>query len=163
MNFVFFPQSDYFLEYDPLSSRPKLDYTPQPDFKKAYDFLKMLEAEGNIYLVAHTGVHEWYRHQTNFYWLSFPFGSDAKKVQYAVVDNEGYFVERYTGAPVIDDTDVLEELMADNHGFVIWDYFSTDDHLPRPMISAVKKRSKLIFEDIANPDLPWTQMQIYQF
>lgn len=162
-SFTLLPQNRYFLEYDPYSSYPKLDYTPQPDFKKAYAFLENQSQKDDLFIVAHTAVHEFYMPGSNFYWLGFHFGSDLTGPNYAIKEYDGYLVDAYTGTGIIDDLEILKGLMAENQGYVIWDYFSIDNRLDKNIRHFIENNAELIFSDRANSQLPWTQIWIYKF
>jgi len=162
-SFAFFPKSDYFLEYDPLSNSPKLDYTPQPDFKKAYQFIEKNKKGGDLMLVAHTAINKWYLPDSDFYWLGFNFGLDPSLPDNATVEQDDYLVDVYTGTGIVDDLEILKQLMEENHGYIIWDYFAIDDRLNETMKEYVKVNAELVYNHRADPNLPWTEIWIYKF
>ena len=163
MNFILLPQANYFLEFDPFSKNPKLDYTPQPDLKRAYAFLEEQKKEDDLFIVAHTAIHQWYMPDKQFYWLGFNFRNDQRLPNHAIVEHEGYFVDYYTGVGIVDDLEILEDLMAKKHGYIIWDFFAVDDRINQNSKQFVEKKAELIYHHQANKNLPWTQVWIYKF
>ncbi|MFH0837840.1 MAG: glycosyltransferase family 39 protein, partial [Patescibacteria group bacterium] len=155
-SFALNSKSDYFLEYDPLSNSPKLDYTPQPDFKKAYQFIEKNKKSVDLMLVAHTAIHKWYLPDSDFYWLGFNFGLDPSLPDHATVEQDGYLVDVYTSTGIVDDLEILKQLMEEKHGYVIWDYFAIDDRLNEAMKEYVKVNAELVYNHQADPELPWT-------
>ncbi|MBU0712520.1 glycosyltransferase family 39 protein [bacterium] len=162
-SFTLNPKSEYFLEHDPLSNGPKLDYTPQPDFKKAYQFIEKNKKSGDLMLVAHTAIHKWYLPDSDFYWLGFNFGLDPSLPDHATIEQGDYFVDVYTGTGIVDDLEILQELMETNHGYIIWDYFAIDSRLSQPIIEHIRVNAELVYNHQADPELAWTGIWIYKF
>ena len=164
MNFILLPQANYFLEYDPIKKvETVIDYTPQPNFKAAYNELRGGVEPDDIFIVAHTAIHQWYMPDSQFYWLSFYFGNDQTLPNHAIVEHEGYFVDYYTGVGIVDDLEILQDLMAKKHGYIIWDLFAVDDRINWNSKQWVEKNAELVYHHQASKNLPWTQIWIYKF
>ena len=161
---VFVPQKEYYLEFDPAYSvLNRWDYTPQPDFKEAYNFVRANLQEGDVVLAAHTAMHHWYLPDTQAYWLGFLFIYDARRSSFFFMDEEGKQVEGYMGYPVIENKNDLEDVLNQQHGFVLVDHFSVSAKREAGILEYLEKRAPVVFEDQAHPERKWTKIWVGRF
>ncbi len=183
-HFVFFPRKNYFLEYDPkfysLHSRSDLippysinndkkreelvrDFTPQPDFNGAYSYINKEKRAGDIFLVAFSPIHHWYLPNTESYWLGFLFLDDKRRRTFYRVDENGYKIDAYVGLQTIYTVDELQELLENNHGFIIMDHYSVSTYVSPQIIQLLQKKAHIVYTDQLNENLPWTRVFVGRF
>ncbi len=157
------PGNKYFLEYDPTPvNKITWDITPQPDFNKVYEFIEKNRKPDDVFIVAHTAIHHWYIPDSRYYWLAFPFRL-VKGIDKIVQTDDNRKVEYYTGVPVINDLDTLQNIMENNHGFVIIDFYPAAGLIKKEYKRYIEKNAPLVFFDQANPDLKWTKVWVSRF
>ena len=162
-NFILWPQANYFLEYDPVKrGNIYMDYTPQPNFKAVYNVIKKDSSKNDVFIVAHSAIHEWYMLDTDYYRIEFDFLT-KKSNNKVVLKKEGKKIDYYTGIPVIDSLDDLKALTENNHGYIILDYFSMDVRIDQNIIDYIKDNNISVYYDQLNKELPWTTVWVYKF
>ena len=161
-NFVILPRTNYFLEYDPMKRGDiYMDYTPQPNFKAVYDVIKKDSSKNDVFIVAHSAIHEWYMLDSNYYQIKFSPESKASFRSLAGVD--GKKIDLYTGAPILDSLENLKKIMENKHGYAILDYISMDNNIDKQIIDYIKENNISAYFDQLNPKLPWTTVWVYKF
>ncbi len=162
--YVLAPQKDYFLEYDTSDGELNIwDYTPQPDYNAAYHYIETHRSDGDVFIVAHTALHHWYMPESKSYWLGFLFLHDPKRTSFVHKDSEGWRREAYMGYPIISGREDLETIFANQHGFVIIDYYSMSTRTPPGTIKYLLEQAPVVFHNDAHPDRPWTRVWVGRF
>jgi 4-amino-4-deoxy-L-arabinose transferase-like glycosyltransferase len=144
---VFMPQEKYFLEADDpakIGDRPSYAYTPQPDWNAAYSFIKKNRSENDLIISSHAHFNKIFLGEAGF-WIKYDYlGIDDRP---ASIKNDR---EYYVGAKVIDDLAELKEIIADKHGFIVFDYMADDGKIPSEIIDFIDQNFELVFEKIDN-------------
>ena len=161
---VFIPQKNYFLEYDPYFKNINIwDYTPQPDFNSAYNYIQQHRQKNDIFLVAHTAIHNWYMPNTEAYWLGFLF-IDKPGRKFFYLDNPtGGKTEGYLGLPIIATFTDLQNILLNHHGFVIIDYFAMSTDIPGPFVQYLLEKAPIRFTSELGKNMPWNRVWVGRF
>ena len=158
------PKDNYYLEYDNvqegLSAR---DYTPQPNYKEAYQVVIDLMDENSIFLVAHAGVHEWYVNSNNpVYKFDYRHLNNFTVPNQIIRETEEGMIDTYTGVPIIEDLLELKEIVSGKHGYIILDHYSTDVRIDQEIIDYIKANYEEIYSSQIGPH-KWNRMWVYEF
>ncbi len=163
-NFLIFPEKEYFLEYDAYYDELNIwDYTPQPDFKGAYEYIETQRKENDIYLVAHSALHHWYMPESKVYWLGFLFIDDAKRKNFYVTKPQGQIIDGYMAYPSISTFEELENILNTNHGFVIIDYYAMSTDVPGEVVKYLLEKAPVTFTNISGEHRPWNRVWVGKF
>ena len=149
------PKQFYSLESDPFdAARPSWVYTPQPNFNKAYDYIKNNLQTGDIVISSHPHFNKIFLNQPG-YWIKYDYlGLD--NVASTTVNDKEYYV----GAGVVNNLDELKKLIADHHGYIVFDYMSQDGRIAPEIITYIKANAQQVFYDAVNP---YSQIWVYKF
>jgi len=159
---VIWPQETYFLEYRPMMENGIVpEYTPQPNFKKTYDYLKSVAKPDDIFIVAHSAIQDWYMPDSKAYRIYFTF-KGRKETAHALPQPDGSMIDEYTGIPVLKTPQELADLIKTHHGYVIWDYFSAS-HINPGFQAVVAQSAAPIIKDRFKQGYPWTIHYVYKF
>lgn len=127
---VFVPQTNYYLEY----------FTPQPNFKKAYEVIKQIGFdESKIIISPYTQMDKVYLGKSD-YWLA--------------IDLNGGSLERdllperefYNNAITISDVENLRKVIDENKGYIVVDDMALSIRLERDIIDLIGEQ-QLIYTD----------------
>ena len=123
--FNFVPRSIYYLE--PTAS--------QPDFKRAYSFVRESMSEGDIVIDTWPALGRFYLKQPPDHWLAFDIAGTG--VAYCAGDGESR--EMYTNAPCIEDLERLQAVvMASPGGWLVIDGLA-EFRLPQSYIRFIEQ------------------------
>lgn len=153
---VIFPKNFYLLESDDPSqfNRPYYAYTPQPDFNAAYAAIKNNLKPGEIVISSHPHFNKIFLNQPG-YWLKYDYlGMDD--TPNTITDNKEYYV----GAETIGTLRELQRLVAGKHGYIVFDYMSTDGRISPLIINYIRSSFKLFFYNKINS---YSQIWVYRF
>lgn len=163
-SFIFFPRDEYFLEFDSYFDKlNSWDYTPQPDFNSAYEFIELNKKEGDIFLVAHSAIHQWYLPDSETYWLGFLFINKARRQTFYLENSPGSQVEGYMDLPILSTFEELKNILNTNHGFVIIDHFSMSTDVPRPVVKYLLEKAPVEYTSELGRDMPWNRIWVGRF
>jgi len=154
---IIIPQVEYYLESDDpskIKNRPYYAYTPQPDFKKAYDYIKNNKQKDDIVISSHPHFNKIYLN-TAGYWLKYDY-LGIEDTPNTIKDDKEYYVN----AKVIDDLKELIDVINRNHGYIIFDYMSSDNRIPKENLDFIKNNLKLEFSDEKNS---YSKIWVYKF
>src|SRR3989339_740293 len=154
-NGVFIPQSHYYLEADDqskLASRPYYVYTPQPNWTKAYNFIKENKKEKDLIISSQPVFNKIFLKEAG-YWIKYNYLGLKTKNDY--LDQE-----YYVGAKVINNLSELQTLTIANHGFIIFDYMSIQSRISEDILNYIQKNLTLIFQEETNS---YSKIWIYKF
>jgi len=73
-----------------------------------------------------------------------------------ITDNREYYV----GATVINNLAELQKLISDKHGYIVFDYQSTDGRIDPIIINYIQSNLKLFFYNEINS---YSKIWVYQF
>lgn len=155
---VAWPKNFYTLESDNPSSvknRPYYAYTPQPNFNEAYNYVKEQKTSEEIIISSHPVFNKIFLKEPG-YWLSYPYLGIGDKNSYTTTDSREYYV----GAKIIKNQTELEKVTSDNHGYVVFDYYSMQDRIPKDETDYIRQNFKLVFHDKTNK---YSEIWVYQF
>ena len=150
------PQGFYFLESDfgRPSGRPYWGYTPQPEFNRAYAYIKANLKQDDIVIASHPHFNKIFLNQPG-YWIKYDYlGLD--KVSDTVTDDKEYYV----GATVINNLDELKKLMASHHGYITYDFMSQDGRITPEIIAYIKANAEQVWYEAINA---YSQIWVYKF
>ncbi len=138
---VLWPKHVYQLESDDPNkfTRPYYAYTPQPDFNAAYGYINAHKADNDIIISSHPHFNKIYLN-TAGYWLKYNYLGMEDTVT-KITDDTEYYV----GATVIDDLAELQSITQDKHGYVFFDYMSTDGRIPAETIAYIREHFTLVY------------------
>ncbi len=142
---VFYPQNFYFLESDnPKQKLNHYNYTPQPNFNKAYDFIKKRIKKEEIIISSHPQFNKIFLNRPG-YWI---------KYNYSGIDNSDKLIkddkEYYVNAKVIDNLEELKKTISQNHGYIVFDYMASDNRIDKNILNHIRQNTKLRFFDQIN-------------
>ena len=124
-------------------------YTPQPNWEKAYSFIKRNKTPNDIVISVQPVFNKIYLDEAG-YWIAYPLSDKAKTPTSDV----------YVGAQTIQNLNQLKELTNRNHGFIILDFLSLDNRISPEILSYIYERLELMYEDTVNY---WSRIWIYRF
>ena len=156
-NGAILPRVFYALESDDpakLGQRPHYAYTPQPDFNSAYAIIKKNIKSNEIVISSHPHFNKIFLNRAG-YWLKYNYLGIGDKV--GAIDNDK---EYYVGAKVIDDLDELKQITKNNNGYIVFDFMSIDNRIPRDEINYIKNNFELIFYNELNG---FSKIWVYSF
>ncbi len=153
---VWRPQNFYFLESDNPArlKRPYYAYTPQPNFNRAYGFVKKHLKSGEIVISTQPAFNKIFLGRAG-YWLKYNYTGVDKRAN--LVQNGR---EYYVGAQVINNLAELKKLRRQKHGYLIFDYMAADHRLPTATINYIRSSMQLAFFDKINA---YSQIWVYRF
>ena len=153
---VIFPKSFYLLEADNPSqlNRPYYAYTPQPDFNAAYASIKLNLQPGDIVISSHPQFTKIFLDQPG-YWIKYDY-LGMEDTPNTILNNKEYYV----GATVINNLAELQKLISAKHGYIIFDYQSTDGRIDPIIINYIRSNLKLFFYNEINS---YSKIWVYQF
>lgn len=156
---VLFPKEFYFLESDDpiqLGSRPHYSYTPQPNFNKAYDYVKKHRQEGDVVISTYAHFTKIFLGE-NGYWLAIDYTGRGKKM---IVETPNGPTDYYTGAPIINSLSDLKKITLGRHGFIIFDSMAVDGRLGPDILFHIKSYFKLAMYDKISS---YSEIWVYYF
>ena len=154
---VLWPKSFYTLESDnpaTIKNRPYYAYTPQSDFKGAYDYIKQNKQENEIIISSHPTFNKIYLHEAG-YWLHYKYLGLNDKSNYMKNGRE-----YYVNAEVINGLSELEQITTNNHGYIIFDFYSTQDRIPSDETSFIRTNFEQIYSQETNS---YSKIWVYKF
>jgi 4-amino-4-deoxy-L-arabinose transferase-like glycosyltransferase len=153
---VLFPKYFYTLEADDPSTmnRPYYAYTPQPDFNAAYASIKQNIKSDEIVISSHPHFNKIFLNQPG-YWIKYNY-LGIEDTPNTITDNKEYYV----GAEVINNLEELKKITAQKHGYIIFDYMSTDGRIDPQIINYIQTNSPLFFYNEINS---YSQIWVYHF
>lgn len=155
-NGIILPKEFYFLEADDPDklNRPYYAYTPQPDFNKAYGFIKENIKNDEIIISSHPHFNKIFLNQPG-YWIKYHYlGMEDTANQ--INQNKEYYV----GAEIINNLEELESLIKDKSGYILFDYMSIDRKIDLQIINYINNNLNLVFYDEINS---YSKIWIYKF
>ena len=156
-NGIIWPRSFYFLESDDpakLGQRPHYAYTPQPNFNSAYGVIKNNLRNNEIVISSHPHFNKIFLNRSG-YWLKYSYLGIEDYV--SAIDNDE---EYYVGAKVIDDLEELKQITQNNRGYIVLDFMSIDNRIPKDEIDYITDNFELIFHNELNS---YSQIWVYGF
>ncbi len=154
---VLIPQTNYFLESDDfnyLRNRPYYAYTPQPNWSGAYNFIQKNINDNEIVISSQPQFNKIFLNIPG-YWIKYNYLGYSDISEY---NNKNK--EYYVGADIINNIEEFRLLTKRNHGFIVFDYMSTDNRIPKDIINYVKNNFTLIFNQEENS---YSKIWIYKF
>lgn len=155
---VFWPKNFYTLESDNpsvIKGRPYYAYTPQSNFNEAYNYVKEKKSSEEIVISSHPAFNKIYLQEPG-YWLEYRYLGINDKNSYISPDNREYYV----GAEVIGNRKELQEIARGNHGYIIFDYYSTQNRIPENEIQYIRENFELVFQNKTNS---YSDIWVYKF
>jgi len=150
------PQAIYTLESDnPKQKLSYYSYTPQPDWQKAYQYIKDNQKENDIIISAQPVFNKIYLNKPG-YWIYYSYCRKSQPYRLITENNTEYYVN----AKVIDNLKELKKIIQQNHGFILLDYMSKDDRIKEEILNYIYQNTKLVFSNEINP---WSKVWIYRF
>ncbi len=149
---VYFPQEKYYLESDSLKYSD--DYrvkSPQPDFKKAHQFIKDNLQNEEIIISAYPEITDFYIGKTDYF---LPFDLE-EQVNW---DNTDFKIRHTNSKPITDLVD-LHKLVLNQKGFIVFDQYASEK-IPQDVLSYIEFNTDLIFEEQESID---SAVFIYRF
>lgn len=153
---ILWPQPFYTLEADDPTTvygRSYYAYTPQPDFRAAYETIRERLNPGDIVISSHPHFNKIFLNQAG-YWLAYDYLRRDTPVP------EEMTHERYVHAEVIHDAEELRLLMQKKHGYIVFDYMSTVHRIDPSVIKTAQDLGTLIFADEINS---YSKIWVYRF
>ena len=154
---VFIPQTNYFLESDnpeTLNNRPYYAYTPQPDWNSAYSYIKDNETKEEIVISSMPQFNKIYLNESG-YWIQY---------NYLGFDNKADFTkdgsEYYVGAKVIPNLFDLKNIINNGHGYIVFDYMSTQGRISEDILNYIKTNLTNVFNKKTNS---YSEVWVYKF
>jgi hypothetical protein len=150
------PQTIYALESD--NTKQKLSYysyTPQPDWQKAYQYIKDNQKENDIVISAQPVFNKIYLNKPG-YWIYYSYCRKSQPYRLITENNTEYYIN----AKVIDDLEELKKIIQENHGFILLDYMSKDDRIKEEILNYIYRNTDPVFFDKINP---WSKVWVYRF
>jgi len=135
-----------------LASRPYYVYTPQPNWTKAYNFIKENKKEKDLIISSQPVFNKIFLKEAG-YWIKYNYLGLKTKNDY--LDQE-----YYVGAKVINNLSELQTLTIANHGFIIFDYMSIQSRISEDILNYIQKNLTLIFQEETNS---YSKIWIYKF
>ncbi len=157
---IIFPQNFYFLESDDPAklNRPYYAYTPQPDWNKAYDAIKLdsrLRGNDMIVISSHPHFNKIFLNQAG-YWIRYDYLGFEKDLGQPLENNKEYYVN----AEVINNLEELKKITAAKHGYLVFDYQSADGRISPEILGYIQKNLTLFFYNKINS---YSQIWVYKF
>ena len=165
---VIFPKNFYLLEADNPTqfNRPYYAYTPQPDFNAAYATIKLNLQPKDIIISSHPQFTKIFLNQPGF-WIKYDYlgMDDAPNTVYlssrSAQGGEGSVAtEYYVGAEIINNLSELKTLTQSHHGYIVFDYQSTDGRIDPQIINYIRTNLTQIFYNKINS---YSQIWVYKF
>lgn len=158
---VLVPQTYYYLESDNLDSylallgiRPHYAYTPQPDWNAAYDFIHSHRTEGDVVVSSMPQFNKIFLHEAG-YWIKYDYLGVSERP--TIIRNDR---EYYVGATVLDNLAELQDLTRTQHGYIVFDYMSTDGRIPEETLAYIRDTFHLVFHKSTNL---YSEVWVYAF
>lgn len=150
------PKNFYTLESDDpaVLTRSYYAYTPQSDFTRAYKMIKQRIQPGEIVISSQPQFTKIFLNQPG-YWLEHGYLGGAKADQ-SLKSKKEY----YANAETISSVKQIQKIITEKHGYIVFDYMSTDNRIPSEIIQYIKDHSGLIFYD---ERVSYSQIWIYRF
>lgn len=155
---VLWPKNFYFLESDDpskINNRPYYAYTPQSNFKEAYNYVKEKKSSQELIISSQPVFNKIYLQEPG-YWLEYRYLGINDKNSYISTDNREYYV----GAEVIANLDNLKRITKSTHGYIVFDYYSTQDRIPEEEITFISQNFQLVFQSETNS---YSKIWVYKF
>jgi hypothetical protein len=150
----FKPQPFYLLESDDMATvQDYYAYTPQPNWNQAYAVIKRDIQPGEIVISSHPHFNKIFLNTTG-YWIAFDYLGNNEPV------SKELMAERYVGASVIHDIDELRRVMNTNHGFIVYDFQSTDHRIDPAIIQEIEQSATIRFFEETNS---YSKVWVYRF
>ena len=150
------PQTTYALESDnPQQKLSYYSYTPQPDWQKAYQYIKDNQKENDIIISAQPVFNKIYLNKPG-YWIYYSYCRKSQPYRLITENNTEY----YANAKVIDDLEELKKIIQENQGFILLDYMSKDNRIKEEILNYIYQNTELVFYDKVNN---WSKVWIYKF
>jgi hypothetical protein len=141
--FVFTPRANYYLE----------PFTPQPNFKGAYEAIKDQGWNDELVIVSpFTQLDKVYLGRSD-YWLAISL--DGRKLDKSKLTAREY----YNNALTIPDVKTLQEVINSRHGYIVVGDMALSKRLDQDVIDLIG-RQKLIFND---PNGPSGRIWVFSF
>ncbi len=158
---VLIPQSLYQLETDnPAVARTfpgtagYYAYTPQPNWNKAYSFVRDTRTEGDMIISSHPHFTKIFLQEPG-YWLGYNYHG-MSNLPSSIVNDREYYV----GAIVIDNLDDFRHSTNGKSGYVIIDYMAADNRIADDTLTYIRRNLDLVYQDKTNE---FSQIWIYRF
>jgi 4-amino-4-deoxy-L-arabinose transferase-like glycosyltransferase len=160
---LIFPKNFYFLEADVpavasgnklLYNRPYYAYTPQPNFNAAYDSIKKNLQPGDIVISSHPQFTKIFLNQPG-YWIKYNY-LGMEDTPNTVINNKEYYV----GAEIINNLAELKTITQSKHGYIVFDYQSTNGRIDPQIINYIQTNLQLFFYNKINS---YSQIWVYSF
>jgi len=135
-------------------NRPYYAYTPQPDFNAAYAAIKQNLQPGDIVISSHPQFTKIFLDQPG-YWIKYDY-LGMEDTPNTIINNKEYYV----GATVINNLAELQKLISAKHGYIVFDYQSTDGRINPSTINYIQSNLKLFFYNELNS---YSKIWVYQF
>jgi 4-amino-4-deoxy-L-arabinose transferase-like glycosyltransferase len=154
---ILIPQTSYYLESDnpsTIKNRPYYAYTPQPDWSKAYTFIKENIKPDEIVISSQPQFNKIFLGQAG-YWIRYNYLGFDDKVEYSKDDKEFY-----VGAKIVDNLEELKSVTAEKHGYIIFDYMSADGKISEDILKYISSSLNLVFHEKNNL---YSEVWVYKF
>mgnify|MGYP001560218174 CR=1 FL=1 len=154
---VLAPKNFYFLESDTPKTWGKgahYSYTPQPDWNKAYDFIKSNMENEDLVISSLPHFNKIFLGIPG-YWIKYNYlGITGKESK--TKDNK----EFYVGAETINNLSELKELASKNHGYIVLDFMAIDEKIQPDILEYITNNFAQVFYDRINT---YSRVWIYRF
>jgi len=154
---VVYPKERYPLESDTFASvgkRAYYPYTPQPDWNKAYEFIKSNKKDSDVVISSLPHFNKIFLGIPG-YWIKYNYlgltGRESK-----VVNNK----EFYVGAEVLNNLEEVQSFTKKNHGYIIFDFMATNNRIDPIIIQYIRDSFKSVF---FNRIGSYSEVWVYKF
>jgi hypothetical protein len=156
---ILYPKSFYALESDMPStswfSKNYYLFTPQPDWNKAYEFIKKNKTNDDIIISIEPEFNKIFLGEAGYYLKYSRNGLDKNQ------DPNGNDKEMYVGAKIIDDLDELKEITKDKHGYIVFDFTYINRYDSQDILKYINEEKwKEVFFEKTNEV---SQIWVYEF
>lgn len=150
------PTKQYFLESDTypseITEKNKYKYhiyTPQPNWEKAYKYIKDNRSPNDIIISTQPVFTKLYLGEKG-YWISYDVNNrENHQKSDAYIDAHTLFY--------IDD---IKEVIINNNGYIILDSLAVHDKIEKEKINFIKENGETVY---INKENDWSQILVYKF
>lgn len=147
----------YLLEADnpeTIGARPHYSYTPQPDWNKAYAFIKENKTEEEIVISSLPHFNKIFLGIPG-YWIKYNYMGLTDR-ESKTVNNK----EFYVNAETLNNLEEVKSLTRDFHGYIIFDFMAINGKIDGEIIDYIESKFDLVFYHKINT---YSRVWVYKF
>lgn len=149
--YVVWPQTNYYLESDAVSSPFSYkSIAPQPDFSAAYSYILNHTQPGETIITPYPTIQQLYAPELPQACLYIDLTGQAPVPPTAA--------ERYSGCPYLT-THTLQRLLAHQHGYIVLDQFAQGRIQPK-LMSLIEAKTESVYQ---NQSHSWSRIVVYKY